>query len=502
MIKPSIFLTAGICFCSATFSLLAEIPAIALSAEVDAAGTGEYAVLVAPEYQKNQSAMAAISRFAERHGASNAVYTWDGTDACLADLKRQQARYVAVVAPPQMINRVSLQTLNQISRRIDPEEDSHIDAIVGVLTANNVKNLSRLLEPFPRIELKRAVGNTFFDTELFERVFIMLDWGAPQRYCLRENGETKQEVFKDPTKSVEFFAKHYDAINPQYFLSASHATEFNLEMPFSHGMLFSAGGKFIVVPEKEMRRALGSSKTPPGKALAFSKDPKIWVAAGNCLIGDAYGHPDSMVVTALSNYGYRQFVGYTVPSWFGRGWDVHRNFFDGTPAMQLGQAWLFCMEKTLQNLPESLRKTPVKLRERGRDGPDIGFLARQISAAGVQPVKDLIGNLHDRDTIAFYGDPICQVAFKYKPTKVALTGTGKMRELTVFPSSRTDKIPIQYWFVERADVKSEIVFKRVLADGSSEEIHPEHIFTPNFVILKDDYDFGTDQALKIEWRSR
>lgn len=504
--KTPILLAAGTLFLLA-FAQVQAIPFAqktqSVPAEVLVAGTDEYAVLVAPDYKKDAAAMRAIKHFAKRHNATKNIYVWDDSPALLKKLKKQQPRYIAVIAPPQDLNRVSLQKLNQLSRKIDPAEDAHIDAILGVLTADSVENLEQVLKPFPRIELTRAIGTTNFETERFDQAFIMLDWGGTQKYYTRKNGKTELKELPNPEIAIDIFCDEYNAINPQYFLSASHATEFNLEMPFSHGMIVPAKGKFWALPKNEMMKfPLGGFVPAKHKRFVPAQDPKIWIAAGNCLIGDAYGNANSMVVTALSHYGYRQFVGYTVPSWFGRGWEIHSHFFSGTPAMQVGQAWLFCMENTLQNLPETLQKTEVPLQAQGMVGIDIRALAGTVAAAGSRPDKALIGNLHDRDTIVFYGDPICPVSFKRKPTTVELTANGRSRELTIKPAAGTEKAPIAYWFPERANVAGTLEIARVLISGTEQKITPEIIFTENFVILKNEHDFGNDSALKIKWQTK
>ena len=93
-------------------------------------------------------------------------------------------------------------------------------------------------------------------------------------------------------------------------MTSSHATQFNLEMPFGLGLIASHGGKFHVLTmqqRNEFAKFLGGAMftgnvTDLGKwidstkapTLTDSNDPKVWVASGNCLIGDAKAVMEAM----------------------------------------------------------------------------------------------------------------------------------------------------------------------------------------------------------------
>ena len=164
-------------------------------------------------------------------------------------------------------------------------------------------------------------------------------------------------------------------------MTSSHATQFNLEMPFGLGLIASHGGKFHVLTmqqRNEFAKFLGGAMftgnvTDLGKwidstkapTLKDSNDPKVWVASGNCLIGDAKGTGESMVVTALSGAGFRQFVGYVVPTWFGRGgwgtsglWQSSRGGLSLAEAFYLNQQLL--LDETITRFPGAEKGVPQR----------------------------------------------------------------------------------------------------------------------------------------------
>jgi zinc protease len=139
--------------------------------------------------------------------------------------------------------------------------------------------------------------------------------------------------------------------------------------------------------------------------------PKVWLAAGNCLIGDARRTADSMVVTAAAN-GVCQFVGYVAPTWFGRAgwgtlglWQGHRGELSLADAFHLNQQKIIA--ETMQRFPRAL--------EVSFDSDDLESALKQptgfarglqkLEAEGVKIEKDLLGLVHDRDVVALWGDP-------------------------------------------------------------------------------------------------
>ena len=204
--------------------------------------------------------------------------------------------------------------------------------------------------------------------------------------------------------------EYWKRYSPQLFVTASHATQFNLEMPFGKGLIVSGNNRFYALDKKQFREfttflrgvlfngkeddLLSFLKRIKAPVIETRPVPAVWVAAGNCLIGDAKKTKNSMAVTALSRYGFNQLVGYTVPSWYGKGgWGTLGLLFSNHDASSLAEAWYlnnqFILDETMTRFP--------KLMDVHFNSPDINGIkddpdfARGMNSAVYGMGKDQLG---------------------------------------------------------------------------------------------------------------
>ncbi|MBR5888845.1 MAG: hypothetical protein IKY92_02235, partial [Akkermansia sp.] len=103
-----------------------------------------------------------------------------------------------------------------------------------------------------------------------------------------------------------------------------------------------------------------------------------------------------------------QVVGYTVPSWYGAGgWGTMGTFFGNTAGTSLAEAWFlnnqFILHKTTELNPRLLE---VQFNDESFSaGSIISQLYRARISLNNQTAQDTMGLVHDRDVVAFYGDP-------------------------------------------------------------------------------------------------
>lgn len=484
---------------------------------------GEYAILIS----KETAGRPAWARVAEtlRKRYSGSIVVWDEKILnAEPELKKMSPRYIAVVARPEEVDRVVVADLHRMTRRID--SDFYGDAIFGIITARSPEAAARLVEEQKKpLLLERGVSTTNCDLARFKRHFFVTDWG-PNEYVETKNGisEDKKTLPKDG-EIVELFAKKFAEINPQYLLSASHATEFNLEMPFGRGLIAPAKGKFYCFKKEDMRAFSGMLGKPEQvadyakkkklTALKATRDPKIWIAAGNCLFGDVLRNPNSVAATLLSDYGVRQLVGYTIPTWYGVGWDVHGNFFNGHQDITVGQAWFFANQRSLEKLPPLLRTLDYPLRAEDMQGVDFRSLQLSLVKNSIPDSRDNLGRFHDRDVIAFYGDPLFRTAFDQKakscqPWLYRLEKRGNDRRIIVAGTQNKErKSEFRFWFPELRDVGKEVKFFLAKVKGPSagkdaditgkEEISPAFSATKNFLMLSESLELAPDERLVVEY---
>jgi len=349
--------------------------------------------------------------------------------ACAEALRQAGARYAAYVMRPCEVTREAVNHFHRAARKVD--DDPWGDCIWGIVTGHEAADAQRIADAREPLVIKRLLGTTNVSSERFESSYCITDWeGFP---VLEQEGYQKPKKTTYTTETSEGedilangiqgkFAHRLATARPQLLITSSHATQFNLEMPFSKGLIFPAGNRFYQVPVKQflafanaLRPALqGKTEALATLAEVMQFEPiqpdgetRVWLAAGNCLLGDAAGSAESMVVTALSAYGCNQFVGYTVPSWYGAGgWGTLSCFFENTDGTTLAEAWFlnnqFLLARTQEIDPRLLQ---AEFNEPAI-GPGLERSLRESQARLVpEQLQDAVGLVHDRDTVAFYGDP-------------------------------------------------------------------------------------------------
>jgi zinc protease len=261
-------------------------------------------------------------------------------------------------------------------------------------------------------------------------------------FMLKQNGVvTHGNKTNDNIGSYKRYLDYFNTNDIDLLVSSSHSTECNLEMPFNDGAIVISGEHMFVVnkrglyafveaasgkegsglwfqsPEGSARRAEWA-KTTKAPQLRHAMNPKIYIAAGNCLMGDVMNTTDSLVIDWLTYQGVNQFVGYTIPTWFGRGgWGTLELWADYGGQNNVAEAFFLnnnlIIHKLLTSFPEaaSLALDKKSLDMMSGEGDQSSPTPALIKLDGIlkrtdpKQRKDLMGYLYDRDVVAFYGDP-------------------------------------------------------------------------------------------------
>lgn len=398
-----------------------------------ASGKNKYAILISEETAAMPEWKAVADKLAEKHGGA-IVTVKDSIFAKLDTLKKMEPRFMGIVARPEEIDRVLVNDLHRLSRRLD--DDPYGDCIWGIITGYTPQVAMRIASETKPLVISRAMGTTNVDASRFSDSMSITDW-QPFQYLEQHGSRGKvtpafyttglkeqdrgDETTLGVTPKLTAYWKQY---SPQLFVTASHATQFNLEMPFGKGIIVSGNNRFHMLDKKQFKEfstfllgAIFNGKEEDmlsflerikAPVIKIKPIPAVWVAAGNCLIGDAKKTKNSMAVTALSRYGFNQMVGYTVPSWYGKGgWGTLDLLFSNHDASNLAEAWYlnnqFILDETMTRFPKLMNVNFNAPDVNGiRNDPDF---ARGMHSAGYGMGKDQIGLIHDRDTVVFYGDP-------------------------------------------------------------------------------------------------
>ena len=386
----------------------------------------EYTVLITeataalPEWKKVADTLVAKYPGATLH----ILPKWD-LENCEKALRETEARYAAYVARPEEIGRDIINMFHRAARRVD--DDMWGDCMWGVVTGNSAADAQRIAEAKEPLVIKRLLGTTNVHYAAFEHSCCITDWhGSP---ILEQNGyqePTSTTIDPNSQQGKEgmqvVFGHQLSKESPELIVTSSHATQYNLEMPFGRGLILPDGKRFYMLQPAQfpyfraaLRAALSGEKTAMPqlaeklnlKSIEPDTTTRVWLAAGNCLFGDVNYSDQSMAVTALSGYGCNQVVGYTVPSWYGEGgWGTLSMFVSNTTGTTLAEAWFlnnqFLLQKT-KEVDEHLLKAEFN------DDEITYRLQMSINRSGAkltpQNARDAVGLVHDRDTVAFYGDP-------------------------------------------------------------------------------------------------
>lgn len=403
------------------------------SVEEQPAADSRYVVIISRATAVDKAWAEVAKTLVDKHPNTVALVVPDLSEATLTNaLHKENARYAAFVVRPEEAGRVLVNNIYRAARKVD--DDPWGDCMWGIVTGYTAKDAYNLVKTKKPLTIKRALGTTNIDASRFEHSCCITDWtGFP---VLEQSGYTEPVTTTYTPETPEgkdictngiqgIFAKQLAEQKPQLIVTSSHATQFNLEMPFSKGLIFPAQNRFYPLPaplmgkfvNKYLMPTLGGpknnmqqlAKEEKLQPIAPDGETRVWLAAGNCLFGDAHGSKGSMAVTALSAYSCKQLAGYTVPSWYGKaGWGTLGSFFGNAKGTTLAQA-AFLNNQFL--LHETMQLEPKLLNVHFDDEEFIPQkLIRAIMMQQIQPTQeraqDYLGLVHDRDALAFYGDPL------------------------------------------------------------------------------------------------
>ena len=360
----------------------------------------DYVVVTSKKVQADGEWMKVVEALAKRHKATVLYYDKQPREL-LAELRRLTPRYVAVVEKPENLNREFAMEGHRLSREID--DDIYADYLWGIITGYSATDAMRMVEGSAKPFVIHTALNTTAELsggKYFDRFAFMNDGGTPGGWGEKttRNGEVKNEQI-NKWEILNKWVEKYKEIDPDLLVTSSHATEKNLEMPFTVGNLKPRGG-----------RLYADFMTP--EFLEGTAHPRVYFAAGNCLIGNIDNDPESMAVAWLSGMDATSMVGYVVTTWYGRnGWGGLKYWVANAGRLTLAQAVYLNQQDMLRTEDEWHPKMlTVNYPFSEIDFGEREMFEKQFKAVtGQQPTKDQMGFVHDRDVVVLYGDPAWDV---------------------------------------------------------------------------------------------
>lgn len=475
-----------------------------------------YAVVVSKKTYADAGWREVADALVRKRHADLVVYEGDDVAGAKAKLAALLPRYTAFVAQPGECGRPYIAAISRLVRELD--EDPYDDTLWGVITARDAAGAKRVALASRPLVVKSELGTTGVQERLFESTFTISDgkagdWSSknPREGAKRGNGHDKPDA--------RVWAEQFETMQPELLVTSSHGFENGFEMPFSRGYILAHGGELRVIDDfRAYRKAQAAAPDAAGRkaltealpTVAHSDNPRVWLPAGNCLIGHVKD-ADSVIPTMLQNYGVRQAAGYTVPTWFGAaGWGALAQWQNLPSRYTLSEAVFFNHQAMLADLgelaPGAEKYKPVY--DDASNCEDIGgFIETAVKAGVAIDTKDMRDNkaagtraaglLWDRDTFAFYGDPMFVARLDYpKEDQIYSTGFEQLAsdrfrytvKVNDVGSAMTNERPVGTVFSTR--------LKHVkLLSGA--EYAP--IVTDNFILVRKPQPVGKEKDLVIEF---
>lgn len=372
------------------------------------AANPEYVVIASESVDQNEAWREVVNKLATKHDAEVLLFAESPCET-KERLQKIKPRYVAVIDMPENIDRDYVIEFHHTSRDID--SDIYADFMWGIITGYDAEAAMRMVDNSTEpLVVKDAVATImelnsakWFDNYAWIDDHTKGLWGEKRGF----DGEIRTGMVA-PEEVLPKFTELYAEYDPDLIVTAAHATQKNLEMPYSLGNLKPRNGKLYAKD-----RFTGAEWD-----LKESGKRRVYTAVGNCLIGDMNNTKESMAAAWMNGSNAATMVGYVVTTWHGRnGWGALKYWVSNPERYTLAEAVYINQQDLVHQHNEW---TPTLLKER-YDFCD-EFMEELTTAAGrVSEVTgrevdldnaqdwDMIGFWHDRDVLVYYGDPKWEV---------------------------------------------------------------------------------------------
>ena len=369
-------------------------PAVGTNGALEKAAA--YAVVISETAEALPGWKAVAEALVEKHHAALVVYKGSVCNA-LPDLARLHPRCTAFVARPEILGRLFVARVHRLTRRLD--DDPFTDTLWGIVSASTPEAALRMAQATQPATVHSVISLTGVRNDAYDEIFTISDGKAGDWYWKKSGGEEVRGSDGDADR-VQLFIEHFAGMKPDAIVASGHATERNLEMCFSKGNTEVRDGRWVGVANWR-RRGEEEREVP----MPEDAHPRIFLGAGNCLIGNFHKRADSLAAIMIGRHEVNQFVGYTVPTWYGKGgWGTLGIWQDFGGTYSLAEAWFFNNQVITHELqtrfPASAGRV-LPMTERGEGMESLQGLTQEN--------KDENGMMWDRDVVAFYGDPALRV---------------------------------------------------------------------------------------------
>lgn len=461
--------------------------------------TADYVVAISEAVKHDAQWMPIVHELQKIHPDAKVISYEKALTELQPTLQELRPRYLCVVDKPENINRNFVIEGNRMSRTID--EDIYDDYIWGIITGYSSDDALRIVRQSAKPFVVKSALSSITEVssgEWFDQ-FAWVDDHVKGKW-----GEKKQPLdtvslyhTDDLSQLLPIFHEKWEEIDPDLIITASHATQNNLEMPYSVGNIVAKDGRLF-------------AKYDEPKAIASTNKPRLFLPIGNCLIADMNSSAQSMAAAFLSSGGSTAMLGYVVSTWYGRnGWGALKYFLANPGKHSIAEAAFLNRQDMLT---QEYRKNPAILDvvpdfAKFGDQAYIDISQKLTELFSEKPTMDDIGFAFDRDVVVYYGDPAWAVTnqhvsrtpgyeFSFKEKRNSYTITLKTdKNFSIdkasgkgFKEEHVKDIPLAYFFPERMQNQSiarnksklDIVFDENFLLIYSQNIEPNKTYKLTF----------------------
>jgi zinc protease len=395
-----------ICLLTATIASAADTP-------------GGYAVVVSKSTDADPAWHKVVDTLVLKHGGTKFVYDKSVSQA-LPELQKQFPRYTCIVATAAEASRQLVADVNRLTRRYD--DDPYADTFWGIVTGIDADSALAMAAEKTPLTIRKVAAGTEVELSACQegRWFCELNAGK----LVSKSKGADATVAKGPTDSTNQIVQTFNDYQPDLFVTSGHATERDWQIGYRY-----RNGQF-----RSKAGALFGVDTTGAKTAVQSPNPKVYLAVGNCLMGHIDA-PDAMALAWMKSAGVRQMVGYTVLTWYGyNGWGMLDYFVEQPGRYTAAEAFranqIALVDRLQTNFPDLAKLEP----EPGKSARS-AKVSDRAAKAGLKE-QDGIGLLHDRDVVAFYGDPAWEARMADGPRafEQTLSRDGDLCTLTIKPN--------------------------------------------------------------------
>ncbi len=385
----------GIIFTAVTLTLLGcqkETPALNFISEIS--GPKNYVVVISESTYAQRDWREVAETLEDKHDA--AILLWKNSINEVAhELAVVMPKYTAFVMTPEEAGHINTVKISRMCRELD--NDPYFDTFWGIVTGYDASDALRIAQFNTPITVERMVDATAqVDLNPFHKA-ISFDESFRGTVLVKESDTVAVRV-KCDNDNTQRFLDAMKELNPQIIATSAHATQHDWDMGYKG-------------PNMKLKHTadakLYCENIQKDTFYLVNNEPKVYIGAGNCLIGDI-DRKDCMATSWMRTGGAYQFIGYTVLTWFGeQGWGTLHKFV-GTPRGFYTPNEAFHFANT--DIIEDLRKNHPEILYANIDNYDVNQLGSvafyTLKASKMTPeIQRKLGLLFDRDVVACYGDP-------------------------------------------------------------------------------------------------